>query len=43
VTIVAENVPRGISRQDHEQGFASTLANLAGFFGSSGGAPQAGA
>ena len=31
VTVLAENVPPGISRADHERGMASTLANLAGF------------
>lgn len=31
VTIVAEDVPPGISRADHELGMASTLANLARF------------
>ena len=31
VTIVADNVPTGISRQDHEAGLASTLDNLARF------------
>jgi len=31
VTIVAEDVPSGISRADHEVGMASTLANLARF------------
>jgi hypothetical protein len=31
VTIAADNVPRGISRADHEAGMTSTLANLAAF------------
>lgn len=31
VTVTAENVPRGISRADHELGMSSTLANLARF------------
>jgi uncharacterized protein YndB with AHSA1/START domain len=31
VMIAAENVPDGISRADHEAGFAATLANLAAF------------
>jgi uncharacterized protein YndB with AHSA1/START domain len=31
VTITAENVPRGIAPQDHQAGFAATLANLAAF------------
>jgi uncharacterized protein YndB with AHSA1/START domain len=31
VTVVAGDVPRGISRADHEIGMASTLANLAKF------------
>ncbi|SMH51448.1 SRPBCC domain-containing protein [Maritimibacter sp. HL-12] len=29
VEVVAENVPPGISKQDHEAGFAASLANLA--------------
>ena len=31
VAIVAENVPLGISRRDHEVGMASSLANLANY------------
>jgi uncharacterized protein YndB with AHSA1/START domain len=31
VTITASNVPSGISAEDHAQGLASTLANLADF------------
>lgn len=31
VSIVAANVPSGISRADHETGMSSTLANLAAF------------
>ena len=31
VTIRAENVPSGISPEDHEAGMTSTLANLAGY------------
>ncbi|WP_298878738.1 SRPBCC domain-containing protein [uncultured Bradyrhizobium sp.] len=31
VSIVAQDVPQGISKADHEIGMASTLANLAGF------------
>lgn len=31
VTVQAENVPRGISAEDHEAGMNSTLANLAQF------------
>ena len=31
VTVAAENVPVGISPQDHEVGMASSLANLAGY------------
>ena len=31
VTVVAENVPRGISAADHAAGIASSLANLAAF------------
>ena len=31
VTITAENVPVGITSEEHEAGFASTLANLAAF------------
>jgi uncharacterized protein YndB with AHSA1/START domain/ribosomal protein S18 acetylase RimI-like enzyme len=31
VTIVAEDVPRGITRAEHEAGLNSTLANLRGF------------
>lgn len=31
VSIVARNVPRGISKADHEMGMASTLENLAAF------------
>jgi uncharacterized protein YndB with AHSA1/START domain len=33
VKIIAENVPAGISQQDHEEAFRSTLANLARFVG----------
>lgn len=31
VVIVCENVPKGISKDDHDAGLASTLANLAAF------------
>ena len=31
VSIVAENVPSGISKEDHAQGLASSLANLAAY------------
>ena len=31
VTVVADNVPSGISRADHEVGMNATLANLAAF------------
>ena len=31
VTVTAWNVPAGISREDHERGMASSLANLAAF------------
>jgi uncharacterized protein YndB with AHSA1/START domain len=31
VTVVADDVPSGISRADHEVGMNSTLANLAAF------------
>lgn len=31
VTIICENVPEGISQNDHEAGMNSTLANLAAF------------
>ncbi|HEV7249934.1 MAG TPA: SRPBCC family protein [Shinella sp.] len=31
VTVVADDVPAGISKADHEEGLASTLANLAAF------------
>lgn len=31
VSIVCENVPEGISAQDHQVGMTSTLANLAAF------------
>lgn len=31
VTIVCENVPEGIRKDDHEAGMSSTLANLAAF------------
>lgn len=31
VTIIASEVPRGISAEDHAQGLASTLSNLAAF------------
>jgi uncharacterized protein YndB with AHSA1/START domain len=31
VTMAAENVPSGISAEDHEAGMTSTLANLAAF------------
>lgn len=31
VVIVCENVPEGISKDDHDAGLASTLANLAAF------------
>ncbi|WEX77720.1 SRPBCC family protein [Sinorhizobium numidicum] len=31
VTVICENVPPGISRQDHEAALSSTLANLATF------------
>jgi len=31
VTIIASDVPPGISAEDHAQGFASTLSNLADF------------
>ncbi len=31
VTIICENVPEGISQDDHEAGMNSTLANLAAF------------
>lgn len=31
VTITAENVPAGISAEDHAAGLASTLENLASF------------
>lgn len=31
VDIVAEDVPAGISAEDHAAGFASTLANLAAY------------
>lgn len=31
VTVVADDVPAGISKTDHEEGLASTLANLATF------------
>lgn len=31
VTVVADDVPRGISRADHEAGINSSLANLAAF------------
>lgn len=31
VDITAENVPIGITRADHEAGFAATLDNLAAF------------
>ena len=31
VTVTASNVPVGISREDHEKGMASSLANLAVF------------
>jgi len=31
VTIVAENVPPGIRAEDHAQGLAATLGNLAGY------------
>lgn len=33
VTIRAENVPEGISAEDHLEGLASSLENLAGFLG----------
>lgn len=33
VTIVAENVPPGVSAEDHAAGLASSLDNLAGFVG----------
>lgn len=35
VAVVADRVPSGISREEHEQGMASTLANLARFVGHS--------
>jgi uncharacterized protein YndB with AHSA1/START domain len=31
VVVVADDVPAGISKADHEEGLASTLANLAAF------------
>lgn len=31
VTVTAENVPRGISKQDHDAGMQSSLENLARF------------
>lgn len=31
VTVTAEDVPRGIAREDHEKGMASSLENLAAF------------
>jgi len=31
VTIRAENVPEGISEEDHQEGLRSSLENLAGF------------
>ncbi|NRP71978.1 hypothetical protein ILFOPFJJ_02872 [Ensifer psoraleae] len=31
VTVTCENVPEGISQQDHDAGLGSTLANLAAF------------
>ncbi len=33
VTIVCENVPEGIRKEDHEAGMRSTLGNLAAFVG----------
>ena len=33
VTITAENVPDGISAEDHAVGLASSLANLASYLG----------
>jgi uncharacterized protein YndB with AHSA1/START domain len=33
VTVVAQDVPRGIARADHEQAIASTLGNLARYAG----------
>jgi SAM-dependent methyltransferase len=35
IEIIAEDVPRGISAEDHAHGFASSLANLAGYLASS--------
>jgi hypothetical protein len=34
VTIIAENVPPGISKEDHDVGLNSTLANLDRFLAS---------
>lgn len=31
ITIIAENVPRGIRKQDHDAGLASSLENLANY------------
>ncbi|HYJ29678.1 MAG TPA: SRPBCC domain-containing protein, partial [Allosphingosinicella sp.] len=36
VTVTAENVPAGISAEDHAAGLASSLDNLARFLGSRG-------
>jgi uncharacterized protein YndB with AHSA1/START domain len=33
VTVTAQDVPRGIAREDHEKGMASSLENLAAFVG----------
>ncbi|MET0339463.1 MAG: SRPBCC domain-containing protein [Polyangiales bacterium] len=33
VTVTAENVPSGISKEDHDEGLRASLDNLAGLFG----------
>jgi hypothetical protein len=40
--ITAENVPDGITRADHEAGFAATLDNLAAFVEGSSAGPGSG-
>ncbi len=39
VVIIAENVPDGITRADHEAGFAAMLDNLAAFVKDRSGGP----